>query len=152
MNFLVLGAGGREHAIAWKLSQSTLVNNLYVAPGNPGTSTVAQNVNIGVEDFAKLVEFCLQNEVEIVIVGPEVPLVKGIKDFFKADPRTKHITIVGPDKIGAQLEGSKDFSKNFMLKYGIPTAQSRTFTSQQLEEGLTYLETHTLPIVLKADG
>jgi phosphoribosylamine---glycine ligase len=152
MNFLVLGSGGREHAISWKLSQSKIVNKLFVAPGNPGTASIAENINIGVEEFEKLASFCLEQSVDIIVVGPEVPLVKGVKDFFKSKESTKHICIVGPDKVGAQLEGSKDFSKNFMFKYGIPTAASKTFLSSELEAGLKYLETHSLPIVLKADG
>ncbi|MFN8437612.1 MAG: phosphoribosylamine--glycine ligase [Cytophagales bacterium] len=152
MNFLIVGSGGREHAITWKLTQSKVVDKLFVAPGNPGTAQIAQNVAIGVEDFEKLAQFCTDNKIDIVIVGPEVPLVKGIKNFFNSQESTKHIAIVGPDQTGAQLEGSKDFSKNFMFKYGIPTASSQTFTGAQLQEGLAYLENHTLPIVLKADG
>lgn len=152
MNFLVLGSGGREHAIIWKLSQSKIVKKLYAAPGNPGTASLAENVNIGVNEFEKLTQFCVDQSIDIVIVGPEDPLVKGVKDFFNSNAPTSHIGIVGPDKLGAQLEGSKDFSKNFMFKYGIPTAASKTFTSAELQEGLAYLETHSLPIVLKADG
>lgn len=152
MNFLVLGSGGREHAITWKLSQSNIVKKLYAAPGNPGTATLAENVNIGVNEFEKLAQFCVEHSIDILVVGPEDPLVKGIKDFFNGNATTSHIGIIGPDQQGAQLEGSKDFSKNFMFKYGIPTATSRTFTSAELQEGLEYLETHSLPIVLKADG
>jgi phosphoribosylamine---glycine ligase len=152
MNFLVIGSGGREHAISWKLSQSKIVDKLFVAPGNPGTANVAQNINIAIDDFEKLCQFSVENKIEIVVVGPEMPLVKGIKDYFNNNPATAHICIVGPDKYGAQIEGSKDFSKNFMFKYNIPTASSKTFNNKELSEGLAYLENHPLPIVLKADG
>lgn len=152
MNILVIGSGGREHAISWKLSQSPLLTKLYVAPGNPGIAEVAEIVNIGVSDFQKLGDFAIEKNIELIIVGPEVPLVEGIKDYFLANDKLNKIGIVGPDKVGAQLEGSKDFSKNFMQKYDIPTATYRTFTKNTLQEGLDYLTNHTLPIVLKADG
>ena len=152
MNILVIGSGGREHAISWKLSQSPLLTKLYVAPGNPGIAEVAEIVNIGVSDFQKLGDFSIEKNIELIIVGPEVPLVEGIKDYFLANDKLNKIGIVGPDKVGAQLEGSKDFSKNFMQKYDIPTASYRTFTKDTLQEGLDYLAKHTLPIVLKADG
>jgi phosphoribosylamine--glycine ligase len=152
MNILVIGSGGREHAISWKLAQSPLLTKLYVAPGNPGMKEVAEIVHIGVSDFEKLGEFALEKNIDLIIVGPEVPLVEGIKDYFLANEQLSNIGMVGPDKIGAQLEGSKDFSKNFMEKYNIPTASYRTFTKDTLQEGLAYLDTHTLPIVLKADG
>lgn len=152
MNILVIGSGGREHAISWKLAQSPLLTKLYVAPGNPGMKEVAEIVNIGVSDFEKLGKFALEKKIDLIIVGPEVPLVEGIKDYFLANEQLSNIGMVGPDKIGAQLEGSKDFSKNFMEKYNIPTASYRTFTKDTLQEGLAYLDTHTLPIVLKADG
>lgn len=152
MNILVIGSGGREHAISWKLAQSPLLTKLYVAPGNPGMKEVAEIVHIGVSDFEKLGEFALEKNIDLIIVGPEVPLVEGIKDYFLANEQLRKIGMVGPDKIGAQLEGSKDFSKNFMEKYNIPTASYRTFTKDTLQEGLAYLDTHTLPIVLKADG
>lgn len=152
MNILVIGSGGREHAISWKLTQSPLLTKLYVAPGNPGIAAIAQTVNIGVSDFDKLGEFAIDKNIDLIIVGPEVPLVEGIKDYFAANEQLKNIGIVGPDKLGAQLEGSKDFSKNFMQKYDIPTASYRTFTKDTLQEGLAYLAQHTLPIVLKADG
>ena len=152
MNILVIGSGGREHAISWKLAQSPLLTKLYVAPGNPGMKEVAEIVHIGVSDFEKLGEFALEKNIDLIIVGPEVPLVEGIKDYFLANEQLSKIGMVGPDKIGAQLEGSKDFSKNFMGKYNIPTASYRTFTKDTLQEGLAYLDTHTLPIVLKADG
>ena len=152
MNILIIGSGGREHAIAWKIKQSPKCKNLFVAPGNAGTSSVATNVNIGVSDFEKLGIFSLEKNIDLILVGPEVPLVEGIVDYFKSTEKLKNIYIIGPDKIGAQLEGSKDFSKNFMAKYGIPTAASRTFIASELEQGLAYLDTHDLPIVLKADG
>ncbi len=152
MNVLIVGSGGREHAMAWKLKQSPKLGKLFVAPGNPGTAQIATNVAIGIEDFEKLGNFALENKIEILVVGPEAPLVSGIRDYFTGNTSLKHITVIGPDKIGAQLEGSKDFSKEFMQKYNIPTAAYKTFTADQLEEGLKYLDTHTLPIVLKADG
>jgi len=152
MNILIIGSGGREHTLAWKIAQSKRCDQLYVAPGNAGTASVATNVNIGVSDFKNLSNLCVEKQIHMVIVGPEVPLVEGIKDFYAADSALQHISVIGPDKAGAQLEGSKDFSKDFMNKYGIPTAQSRTFTKDTLEEGLEYLNGQSLPIVLKADG
>lgn len=152
MKILILGSGGREHALAWKIAQSPRCGQLFVAPGNAGTARHAVNVPIEVLDFQQLSEFSLQNTIELIVVGPEVPLVHGLVDFFKSKPALRHIHIIGPDSIGAQLEGSKDFSKNFMNRYGIPTASSRTFQKDSLEEGLQYLEAHPLPIVLKADG
>lgn len=152
MNVLIVGSGGREHAMAWKLKQSPKLGKLFVAPGNPGTAQIATNVAIGIEDFEKLGNFALENKVDILVVGPEAPLVSGIRDYFTGNASLKHITVIGPDKIGAQLEGSKDFSKEFMQKYNIPTAAYKTFTADQLEAGLKYLDTHALPIVLKADG
>ncbi len=152
MNILIIGSGGREHAFAWKIAKSPKCHQLYIAPGNAGTLSLAINVNIGVTDFKALADFCLDKQVEMVIVGPEVPLVEGIKDYFTDHNDLQHISIIGPDKAGAQLEGSKDFSKDFMNKYGIPTAQSKTFTKDTLNEGLKYLNQQSLPIVLKADG
>jgi phosphoribosylamine---glycine ligase len=152
MNILIVGSGGRENTLSWKIKQSALCDNLYVAPGNAGTALLAENINIDSEDFDKLGKFCLEKSIDMLIVGPEAPLVAGIKDYFNSTNALKHIAIIGPDKKGAQLEGSKDFSKNFMAKYGIPTASSKTFTADNLEEGLQYLKQHTLPIVLKADG
>ena len=152
MNILILGSGGREHAFAYKIAQSPLCKKLYVAPGNAGTSAIATNVAIEVLEFEKLGKFALENQIGIILVGPEVPLVAGIVDYFKEDKSLAKIAVIGPDKIGAQLEGSKDFSKQFMNKYGIPTAASRTFNASELTEGLTYLDTHSTPIVLKADG
>jgi phosphoribosylamine---glycine ligase len=152
MNVLLLGNGGREHALAWKIGQSSLCDKLFVAPGNAGTSIVAENVSIGVSDFEKLGAFCLENKIELVIVGPEIPLVKGIRDYFEADPELKSILMVGPGKAGAQLEGSKDFSKQFMLRNNVPTAKARTFYANQFVEAASYLETCKPPLVLKADG
>ncbi|MCP4521715.1 MAG: phosphoribosylamine--glycine ligase [Cytophagales bacterium] len=152
MNILVIGSGGREHAISWKIAQSDKVENLYVAPGNAGTSNVATNVEIGVNDFEKLGAFALENAIDLVVVGPEEPLVKGIADYFKADENLKNIKLVGPNKEGAQLEGSKDFSKEFMFRHNIPTAGYKTFTREELEEGKAYLASAKAPYVLKADG
>jgi phosphoribosylamine---glycine ligase len=152
MNIIILGSGGREHAFAWKISQSPLCNLLYVAPGNAGTAQHAINVDIGFNDFDKIGKFCLEKEISLVIVGPEEPLVKGIRDFFESSKKLKHIKIIGPDKAGAMLEGSKEFSKNFMHKYGIPTADSASFSKSTYLEGLAYLENSKMPIVLKADG
>jgi phosphoribosylamine---glycine ligase len=152
MNILILGSGGREHAFALKISQSPLCNNLYVAPGNAGTQKIATNVNIGFNEFDKIGDFCLKNEIELVIVGPEEPLVNGICDYFEIQEKLKAIKIIGPNKAGAMLEGSKEFSKNFMHTYGIPTAASASFTKSTYLEGIKYLEAANMPIVLKADG
>jgi phosphoribosylamine--glycine ligase len=152
MNTLILGSGGREHAFAWRIAQSPFCDKLYVAPGNAGTAQIATNLPIGYNDFEKIAEAAILNKIELVIVGPEEPLVKGIRDFFQSRAELKNILMVGPDSKGAMLEGSKDFSKNFMVKYGIPTAKSQTFTKDTLQEGLDYLVTQKLPIVLKADG
>lgn len=152
MNILIIGSGGREHAFAWKISQSKNCSQLFVAPGNAGTAQVATNLPLAVSDFTGIAAAVKEHNIEMVIVGPEEPLVKGIVDFFKKDKALKKIKIVGPDAAGAQLEGSKDFSKAFMQKYGVPAAASKTFTKDTLAEGLAYLETQSLPIVLKADG
>jgi phosphoribosylamine---glycine ligase len=152
MNVLLIGNGGREHAMAWKIKQSPLCDKLFVAPGNAGTSLVAENISIAVDDFDKLGNFCLANKIELVVVGPEVPLVKGIRDYFEADAQLKNIWMVGPGKMGAQLEGSKDFSKQFMLRNNVPTAKAKTFYTGQLTEANNYLETCKPPLVLKADG
>ncbi len=152
MNILLIGSGGREHAIAWKLAQSPNLTQLFLAPGNPGTSTLGLNTGIGVEDFAAIEQLILEKGIEMVIVGPEVPLVLGINNHLVSNPSLQDLIIVGPDKVGAQLEGSKDFSKIFMQKYGIPTASSRTFTHETLAEGIDYVSKHSLPVVLKADG
>jgi phosphoribosylamine--glycine ligase len=152
MNILIVGNGGREHALAWKIKQSTRCDRLFVAPGNGGTAAVAENISIPVDDFPRLGTFCLENKIELVVVGPEGPLVNGIRDYFEADPRLNKVLMVGPGKAGAQLEGSKDFSKQFMVRHGIPTAKAKTFQVNQMKEALRYLETCKPPIVLKADG
>lgn len=152
MNILVLGSGGREHALSWKISQSPSCNHLYVAPGNAGTAAVGKNVDLKVTDFEGIASFVRSEKIDLVVVGPEDPLVKGIRDFFEADEQLSKILMVGPGAAGAQLEGSKDFSKQFMQKHGIPTARSRTFTVEKLEEGLNYVSSHPTPVVLKADG
>lgn len=152
MNILLLGSGGREHALAWKIVQSPKVNKLYIAPGNAGTALVGENVDIKATDFTALKDFALTHGVEMVVVGPEDPLVKGIYDDFANDPRTKRIAVIGPSKAGAALEGSKDFAKAFMLRHDIPTARHRSITRENLEEGLAFLETLQPPYVLKADG
>lgn len=152
MKLLLLGAGGREHAIAWKIAQSSKCSKLYIAPGNAGTADVGENVNITVNDFDSIKDFVLQNQVDMVVVGPEDPLVKGIYDDFKNDIRTKDISVIGPSKAGAALEGSKDFAKKFMQRHSIPTAAYATFDGEHLDEGLKFLETLKAPYVLKADG
>lgn len=152
MKILILGSGGREHALAWKIKQSPLCSELFVAPGNAGTHEIATNVAIGVNDFASIMDFVLKEDIELVVVGPEEPLVRGIRDEFEAREDLKHVLLVGPGKEGAQLEGSKDFSKKFMQRHNIPTARYQTFTASQLEEGLEYIDKQDLPIVLKADG
>ncbi len=152
MNILLLGSGGREHALAWKIAQSKKVDRLYIAPGNAGTSTVGQNVPLKADDFNGIKQFVLDNGIDMVVVGPEDPLVKGVYDFFKNDSQLKGIPVIGPSKQGAVLEGSKDFAKGFMQRHGIPTAAYRTFTGDMLEEGLRFLETLKAPYVLKADG
>jgi phosphoribosylamine--glycine ligase len=152
MNILLLGSGGRESAFAWKLSQSEKCEQLFIAPGNAGTGQYGTNVNIKVTDFEGIKAFALTNAINMVLVGPEEPLVKGIHDFFLADEQLKHIPVIGPQAEGAQLEGSKDFSKQFMARHNIPAAASRTFTRETLQEGFDYLPTIGLPIVLKADG
>lgn len=152
MNILVLGSGGREHALSWKLAQSPKCSQLFVAPGNAGTAQFATNLALDVNDFAGIKNAVLEKDIKLVVVGPEDPLVNGIVDFFKADKALKKIAIIGPDAAGARLEGSKDFSKEFMLRYGIPTASAQTFTPETLQDGLRYLETQKGPYVLKADG
>jgi phosphoribosylamine--glycine ligase len=152
MNILVIGNGGREHALAWKIRQSPLCTKVFVAPGNAGTAEVAENVPIAIDDFEKLGKFCLDKSVGLVVVGPEGPLVQGIRDYFENDPALKNILMVGPGKVGAQLEGSKDFSKQFMLRNGIPTAKAKTFTVSNLDQAFDYISTCKPPIVLKADG
>ncbi len=152
MKILLLGSGGREHALAWKISQSEKVEKLYIAPGNAGTTDCGENVAIGVNEFDKIKDFVVANGVDMVVVGPEDPLVKGIYDDFKSDERTKNIPVIGPSKAGAVLEGSKDFAKAFMQRHNIPTAKYQTFDGTTLEEGLKFLETLKAPYVLKADG
>ena len=152
MNILLLGSGGREHALAWKIAQSTKVSKLFIAPGNAGTATVGQNVDINANDFDALKRFALDNDVQMVVVGPEDPLVNGIYDDFKNDARTTHIPVIGPSRKGATLEGSKDFAKAFMARHAIPTARYKTITAQNIDEGLAFLETLKAPYVLKADG
>ena len=152
MNVLLIGSGGREHAMAWKLKQSPLCDALFVAPGNAGTGTLATNLNINHTDFDGLAAAIRKHKIDMVIVGPEEPLVKGLVDFLRQQSDFTTLRIVGPDAAGAQLEGSKDYSKAFMARHGIPTAQSKTFTANTLADGLAYLDTHALPIVLKVDG
>ncbi len=152
MNVLLLGSGGREHAIAWKIAQSPLLSKLFVAPGNPGTAAFATNLNCSLADFAAIGTLTLTHQIDLIIVGPEVPLVEGLADYFYSEENLKHVRFLGPDKHAAQLEGSKDFAKQFMHRHGVPTARYATFTSETIEEGLTYLETLEAPYVLKADG
>ena len=152
MKILLLGSGGREHALAWKIAQSEKCEKLYIAPGNAGTSNCGENVAMKAEDFEAIKQFCVEKQINMVVVGPEDPLVKGIYDDLKADSRTKDIPVIGPTKAGAVLEGSKDFAKAFMLRHHIPTARYETFDGEHLEEGLKFLESLEAPYVLKADG
>lgn len=149
MNILILGSGGREHALAWKIKQSAYCDKLFVAPGNAGTAHIAENVSMDVNDFEKQRQFCKENNIELVVVGPEDPLVKGVYDFFKED---ENILVIGPSKEGAQLEGSKSFSKKFMQRHNIPTAAYAEFDAASFEQGKQYILQQTLPVVLKADG
>jgi phosphoribosylamine--glycine ligase len=152
MTILLLGSGGREHAFAWKMIQSPLCNKLFVAPGNAGTASIATNVNVSITNFDAIKTFVLAEKVEMVVVGPEDPLVKGIFDFFLNDEKLSHIPVIGPSKIGAQLEGSKEFAKEFLVKHKIPTAAYDSFTAETVEEGCKFLATLKPPYVLKADG
>lgn len=152
MNILLLGSGGREHALAWKMAQSAECANLYIAPGNAGTAAHGTNVNIAVSDFERIRTFCIDNRIDMLVPGSEEPLVLGIYDFFKSDAALQHIPVIGPSKEGAQLEGSKAFAKQFMLRHHIPTAAYREFDESSFDEGVDYLRQHTVPIVLKADG
>ena len=152
MRILLLGSGGREHALAWKIAHSKQCRKLFIAPGNAGTGAVGENVSIGVNDFERLKEFAVNQKVDMVVVGPEDPLVNGIYDAFKDDKRTAHIPVIGPSKAGAVLEGSKDFAKAFMKRHNIPTAAYATFDGTSIEEGLQFLDTLKPPYVLKADG
>lgn len=152
MNILLLGSGGREHALAWKIAQSSRVDKLFIAPGNAGTAGVGTNVSIKADDFEALGKFALENSVSMVVVGPEDPLVKGIYDYFKSDSKLSGITVIGPSAYGAQMEGSKDFAKQFMMRHNIPTAGYLSVTSKNLEEGKRFLKSLKAPYVLKADG
>lgn len=152
MNVLVLGSGGREHAVSWKIAQSSQIDKLFIAPGNAGTNQVGINIDIPVDDFDALRDFCVEQKVDVVFVGPEGPLVDGIVDYFKAHKEVSHIAMIGPDKAGAQLEGSKDFAKKFMKKYNIPTAKYLGVTKENIEEGYDFIDSLKPPYVLKADG
>ncbi|MEM7161175.1 MAG: phosphoribosylamine--glycine ligase [Bacteroidota bacterium] len=152
MNVLVLGSGGREHAFCWKIAQSSLLNNLYALPGNSGTATCAENVDLKLDNFSKIGSFIKDKNIDFVLVGPEVPLVNGIANYIQSKKGLEKVVVIGPDQIGAQLEGSKDFAKNFMKKYNIPCAKSQTFDRESLNEGLAFLEKNKAPFVLKADG
>ena len=152
MNVLILGSGGREHAFAWKIAKSSSCNNLFIAPGNAGTAEVGNNVEIGVNDFESIKKFVLSEGIEMVVVGPEDPLVNGIYDFFQEEEELQNISLIGPSKEGARLEGSKEFAKEFMIRHEIPTAKYKAFTKDNLQEGYTFLESLDAPYVLKADG
>ena len=152
MNILIIGSGGREHAFAWKIKQSPLCKNLFIAPGNPGTAMCGTNLSIGISDFEKLAATSIENNIDLILVGPEEPLVKGITDFFQENESTKHIHIIGPSMQAAQLEGSKAFAKDFMTRHNIPTAAYKEFTVNDFDAGIEYLTQHTYPVVLKADG
>lgn len=152
MNILLIGSGGREHAFAWKLKQSSLCDNLFIAPGNAGTADCGTNLPIAVTDFEAMAKACAKHQVEMILVGPEEPLVKGIYDYFKNNPATQHIAVIGPSEKASQLEGSKAFAKEFMSRHNVPTAAYKEFTLENYEEGVAYLRQHSLPVVLKADG
>lgn len=152
MNILLLGSGGRECAIAWKLAQSPRTENLFIAPGNAGTASLGRNIDMSATDFDAVARFCIENNIDMVVVGPEDPLVKGIYDYFANTAAISHIPVIGPSKEGAQLEGSKDFAKAFMMRHNIPTARYRSFTAENIEEGYAFLESLQAPYVLKADG
>lgn len=152
MKLLLLGSGGREHALAWKIAQSPKVEKLYIAPGNAGTALAGENINIKATDFDALKAFALKDNIDMIVVGPEDPLVEGIYDAFQEDPSTRHIAVIGPTREAARLEGSKEFAKEFMQRHGIPTARYKSISSANLEEGLAFLETLEAPYVLKADG
>lgn len=152
MNVLILGGGGREHALAWKIKQSPLLNKLFVAPGNAGTGEISENIDISVDDFKGIANLAEKKAIDMLIVGPEAPLVGGVRDFFQQDSRFSNLSVFGPDKKGAQLEGSKDWAKTFMEKHGIPTAKHKTFTREELNQAFEYLEHMNPPYVLKADG
>jgi phosphoribosylamine--glycine ligase len=152
MNILLVGGGGREHTLSWKIKKSSLCDKLFIAPGNAGTAQFGVNIAIAVNDFEAMADFCLTNNIEMLIVGPEEPLVKGIYNFFKDNPATNHIEVIGPSKDAAQLEGSKAFAKSFMDRHKIPTAAYKEFDATTYDEGISYIRNHALPIVLKADG
>ncbi len=152
MNILIIGSGGREHALGWKIKQSKKVDQLFFAPGNAGTAQIGQNLDAGVSDFNRIKEIVLENQVDLMLVGPEVPLVEGLHDYFAADPELASVKVVGPKKAGAELEGSKDFAKAFMARHNIPTAKYFTVTSDNLDKGIEFLKTMKSPFVLKADG
>src|SRR6516164_285019 len=152
MRILLLGGGGREHALAWKISQSKACTALFIAPGNAGTSAFGRNLQLEPTDFVSIGKACLDNKINIVLVGPEEPLVKGIVDYFNSDRSLSHIPVIGPNASAARLEGSKAFSKQFMMKHGIPTAAYKEFDTNQFNEGSEYVRNHSLPVVLKADG
>lgn len=152
MTILILGSGGREHTFAWKIAQSPLCKSLYVAPGNSGTAEIAQNVNIGVTDFSAIKTLVLEKQIDMVVVGPEDPLVQGVHDFFLNDEALKHISVIGPQQAAAELEGSKEFAKEFMMRHNIPTAAYQSFNASNVEDGYAFLETLNPPYVLKADG
>lgn len=152
MNILILGSGGREHALAWKITASPHCSQLWIAPGNPGTAALGTNLPIGVNDFSAIRQACIEKGIDMIVVGPEDPLVNGIYDYFKSDETTSHIIVVGPSRAAAQLEGSKSFSKEFMQRHGIPTASYARFTAANYEEGREYIRQHALPVVIKADG
>ena len=152
MKLLLLGSGGREHALAWKIAQSPKIEKLYIAPGNAGTRNVGENVAIKADDFEAIKTFVVENGINMVVVGPEDPLVKGVYDFFKNAEALKNIPVIGPSRAGAVLEGSKEFAKEFMMRHNIPTAAYKSITAENLEEGLAFLETLEAPYVLKADG
>ena len=152
INILIVGSGGREHAMAWKIKQSPLLNQLFIAPGNPGTSLLGTNIPVGVSDFEGLKQAALDHHIDLILVGPEVPLCEGLHDYFVTDSSLQHVKVVGPQKLGAQLEGSKDFAKEFMVRHQIPTAKYYSVTQDTLSEGLAFLKTMKAPYVLKADG
>ena len=152
MNILVLGSGGREHTFAWKIAQSDYCDKLFVAPGNSGTSEIATNLDIGVTDFMAIKNAVIDHKIDLVVVGPEDPLVQGVHDFFLKDDQLKLISVIGPQKAAAELEGSKEFAKEFMIRHNIPTAAYESFTKDNVEDGYKFLETLNPPYVLKADG
>ncbi|MCK5729499.1 MAG: phosphoribosylamine--glycine ligase [Draconibacterium sp.] len=152
MNILIIGSGGREHALGWKIAQSNKVEKLLFAPGNAGTAEIGENIDCGVSDFKKIKTIVLENKIDLMLIGPEVPLVEGLSDFFADDPELKSVGVVGPKKEGAKLEGSKDFAKDFMIRNNIPTAKYLTVTKDNIDDGIAFLKTMTAPYVLKADG